>query len=121
EAQVVRLALLYALLDCSTHIREEHLHAALAIWDFVEQSARFIFGDSLGDPVADEILKALRRNPTGMTRTEISGLFNRNRTAGQIGAALKLLQREGKIRCERVDDGKGRPAEIWFPIGAKTV
>jgi len=58
EAQVVRLALIYALLDCAREIRAEHLRAALAIWTYCEASARFIWGDSLGDPTADEILRA---------------------------------------------------------------
>ncbi|HEX5422265.1 MAG TPA: hypothetical protein VFW94_01855, partial [Candidatus Acidoferrales bacterium] len=43
EAQVIRLALLYALLDCSDCIRSEHLRAALAFWQYCEDSARFIF------------------------------------------------------------------------------
>src|SRR5437763_14431983 len=53
EAQVMRLACLYALLDCSTVISRKHLEAALALWQYCENSARFIFGDDLGDPVAD--------------------------------------------------------------------
>ena len=61
EAQVLRLSMLYALLDCSDEIRVPHLVAALALWDYCEKSARWIFGDALGDPVADAILSALRR------------------------------------------------------------
>src|SRR5262249_33876043 len=53
EAHVLRLSTLYAVLDCSTVVRPEHLLAALAVWDFCEASARYVFGDSLGDPVAD--------------------------------------------------------------------
>ena len=120
EAQVVRLALIYALLDCSHEIRQEHLCAALALWEYCEASARYIFGDALGDPLADEILAALRRNPAGLTRTEISGLFNRHRTAGQIGIALKLLLKEAKVRTETLDSG-GRPAEVWLAIGEPVV
>jgi hypothetical protein len=60
EAHTARLALTYALLDGTTKIRAEHLRAALAIWDYSAASARFIWGDALGNPVADEILKALR-------------------------------------------------------------
>ena len=60
EAQTMRLACIYALLDCSPLVHREHLLAALALWDYCEASARGIFGDSLGDPVADEILRALR-------------------------------------------------------------
>ena len=55
ESQVMRLACVYALLDCSAEIRVEHLNAALAVWQYCHDSARFIFGDSLGDPTANEI------------------------------------------------------------------
>ena len=123
EAQSVRLALLYALLDCSSEIRKVHLMAALAVWDFCEQSARWIFGDATGDPVADEILAALRRNgDTGLTRTQISSLFQRNKNAGQIGRALSSLLQRGRIRAVVGEsDGSGRPAERWIAIGSSFV
>ena len=73
EAQVIRLSLIFALLDMKDTIAPEHLEGAMAIWAYCEASALRIFGDSLGDPVADDILRALRLSgPGGMTRTEIS-------------------------------------------------
>src|SRR5262249_3255281 len=92
EAQVVRLALIYALLDGAGQIDVPHLKAALAFWEYCESSAAFIFGDLLGDPVADEIAPALHHaGPEGMTRTAIRDLFGRHRPADRIGAALALL------------------------------
>lgn len=114
EAQVIRLALIYALLDLKTEIGREHLKAALALWEYVEGSARHIFGDALGDPVADTILRALRqRGNTGMTRTEIRDLFGRHRSAGQIDRALALLVAQGKAGKREGPDTGGRSAEIW--------
>ena len=73
---------IYALMDLSNVIKVEHLQAALAVWDYCERSARFIFGDSLGDPVADEILKALKEaGQPGMTRTDIFNYFGRHKNA----------------------------------------
>jgi hypothetical protein len=70
EAQAVRLATIYAVLDQSGEIRREHILAALAVWDYAEESARYIFGDASGDPEADAILDALRNAGTGgLTRT----------------------------------------------------
>jgi hypothetical protein len=40
EAHTVRLALIYALLDCSDVIGLEHLEAALAFWCYSAASAR---------------------------------------------------------------------------------
>ena len=65
EAHVVRLALLYALIDQAHEIALEHLDAALALWEYAAASARWVFGDSLGDPLADEIYRALLDEPTG--------------------------------------------------------
>ena len=59
EAQVMRLSCLYALLDLSDTIRLEHLSAGLALWAYCEDSAKYIFGETLGDPLADEIKRVL--------------------------------------------------------------
>jgi len=40
EAQVLRLSVLCAALDCSDLIRAEHLLGALAVWRYCEVSAR---------------------------------------------------------------------------------
>jgi DNA replicative helicase MCM subunit Mcm2 (Cdc46/Mcm family) len=114
EAQVIRLATLYALLDNSSHIEVAHLKAGLAIWEYCEASAAYIFGDAVGDPVADEILRALRQaGEAGMTRTAIRDLFGRNRSGDRIGAALALLMGKGRAKGELKETG-GRPVEIWF-------
>ena len=114
EAQTVRLALLYAVLDGSNQIKRPHLRAALALWQYCEDSARYIFGDSLGDPLADQLLRALR-DAGGMSRTQIHNLFKRNQPAEKIEAALAVLVKHGKVRREmRTEKGKrGRPEEFW--------
>jgi hypothetical protein len=118
EAQVMRLACVYALLDCSELIQAEHLMAALAVWQYCEASARFIFGDSLGDATADEILRELRNHPQGMTRSEIREHFSRNKSAAEIGRAVGVLQEYGLARMERrrEQEGQTRPTERWFAI-----
>ncbi len=100
EAQVLRLSALYALLDCSTTIRVEHLVAALAVWDYCEASARYIFGDAVGDPIADRILAALRTEGP-KSQTELSALFGRHIEAHRIARALDTLRRAGLIASER--------------------
>jgi hypothetical protein len=113
EAHALRLSCLYALLDRSTVVTVPHLAAALEVWRYCEDSCRFIFGDSLGDVTADTIRAALRRNPDGITRTEISGLFDRHKAADQVTRALELL-RSQKMAEFRSRPTKGRPAERWF-------
>jgi hypothetical protein len=114
EAQVLRLSMLYALLECSNEIRLPHLVAALALWDYCEKSARWIFGDALGDPAADTILSELRRvGKAGLTRSQISALFGRHRTATEIELALCLLREKGLAHSESAGTD-GRTAEVWF-------
>jgi hypothetical protein len=116
--QVIRIALIYAVLDNSTVIDLPHLRAGLAVWEFCEESAIQIFGDSLGDPVADTILAALKAvGSAGKSRTEISGLFGRHQTSEQIREALNLLLKYRKARSESVErDGPGRSTEVWFAV-----
>jgi hypothetical protein len=112
EAQVIRLALIYALLDRCAEIDFGHLRAALAVWEFCESSVRYIFGDALGDPIADEILRQLRAAKDGLNRTQIRDLFGRHRTADRIGLALSTLERSGRAKMVQRDSG-GRPIEVW--------
>jgi hypothetical protein len=113
EAHVMRLALLYALLDRSTVIQAPHLLAALALWEYAERSVYFIFGDSLGDPLADELLRLLRANPEGLTRNDLMNYLSRHQTSERIGRALGLLLQHCRARREQQGTG-GRPAERWF-------
>jgi len=101
------------VLDGAGEIRREHLGAALAVWDYCEASARYVFGNALGDPTADAIAKALRTAPAGMTRTDLRDHFHRKKPEGEITRALLLLHQKGLARFEREDTG-GRPAERWF-------
>jgi hypothetical protein len=115
EAQVMRLAIVYAILDESKLVRLEHLQAALALWDYCERSAKYIFGSALGDPLADAILKALREHPEGMDRTAIREHFSRNKSAEEIQGALLVLLENGLARREKQETA-GRPREVWFPL-----
>ena len=120
EALTMRLACLFALLDQSLSIRIEHLTAALSVWEYCEDSARYIFGDSLGDPDADLVKRTLDENPKGLTRTEISHLFGRNKNASQIQRALDCLIRNGSVYSTMQGADNGRPTERWFSMRQST-
>jgi len=115
EPQVMRLAMIFALLDLSYVIRVEHLMAALVIWDYCEASARYVFGESLGDPMADEIQRVLNIRPEGMTLTEISHLFKRHKKSSQIRRALDSLLGNGTA-FPITEKGDGRSPERWFSM-----
>jgi hypothetical protein len=120
EAHTARLALLYAVLDCSPEIQPEHLYAALALWQYSADSAAYIFGDSLGDRQADELLRALRAaGDAGMSRTAIRDHFSKNLTDARSRALLETLQGSGLARSERRATG-GRPSDVWFAAGRRS-
>lgn len=117
ETQVIRLALLYTLLDGEDEIAPVHLRAALALWEYCEDSARYIFGESVGSAFADELLRVLRESG-GMSRTAIRDTFSRNQKHETISAALNLLREHDLIESETRATGKrGRPTEFWVPTG----
>lgn len=112
EAQVMRLALVYAIADGAPSIGRIHLEAALALWRYCRDSVRYLFGEATGDPVADEIRKALQDRGT-LTRTEIRDLLGRNVQAGRISRALAILAQAGLAHMHMDESKPGRPAEVW--------
>lgn len=115
EAYVVRLSVVYALLDKSEQIRPEHLHAALAVWKYAEDSVRSIFKERTGDLLADAIFTALIENPDGLDRTAISDLFNGHKSSDEIFASLDLLANLG-LATSQFETTDGRDREIWFVV-----
>lgn len=112
--QCRRLALIYALMDESSEIEARHVLAALAVWERAEASAKWIFGSTLGDRVADELLRAIRAaGAGGMTRTDIRDLFKKHAPAERIGVALDLLASKGLAARAEVKPGAGRTPEVW--------
>ncbi len=118
EPLVLRLAMLYALIDGGSEIDVPHLMAGCAVWEYCQQSASWIFGDQLGDPDGDLLLSHLRQRPEGITRTEIHGLFGRNRSATQVSRALTSLEEKNLARrVEEMPDGDRRlRTERWFAV-----
>lgn len=112
EAQVLRLAGLYALLDMRTQVDAVHLEAALALWDFADECAKGIFGERYGDPVADAIWEAVGKSDTGLTQTDVNKLFSGNTSAARIGSATARLIKEGRITTGQKDTG-GRPVTVY--------
>jgi len=96
EAHVLRLSLLYALLDSSSEIRPEHLRAAIAFWDYCERSVGHIFGGTTGDADGDKLLTALSNGP--MTRSDITRLYGGHRTAEWLDAKLAHMVRTGRVQ-----------------------
>lgn len=86
-----------------------------------QKTLRKIEGKLEADPdrpnsLGEEILRALHASPGGLTRSEINGLFDRNKASSEINRALMALHNSGLVGFEKVPT-KGRPAERWFAVG----
>jgi hypothetical protein len=114
----MRLACIYALMDLSAVVRPEHVEAAIALWDFCERSATYIFGDQLGDRDADNLLSALRSSPLGLDRTQIyRDVFGKHKSRDQITRVLQRLLESGLVRQEVESGTGGRPRTVFYAIG----
>ncbi len=112
EAHVIRLALIYTLLDAERRIQPQHLRSALALWDYAARSAAWALGHATGDPLAEQIHTALTRSPNGLTRTQIRDLCQRNIPADRVEQTLAALTTAGRAHHRQTLTG-GRPAELW--------
>ncbi len=104
EAHVMRLALLFALLDQSEAIQVVHLEAAYALWKYCEASVIRIFGEHLLSKRARKIWDALGEKPR--TMTELYGLFGNNANKAEIDAALSELGNLIEIRLHGAGGGR---------------
>jgi hypothetical protein len=115
---VLRLSCIFALLDKEKFITPQHLEAALAVWQYCEDSARYIFGNNTGDKLANKILSLLRESKNnGLTKTDIHDLTGRSYEADRINAALKTLFENRLARFENLKPADGKKTvEKWFAI-----
>ncbi len=111
DTQVLRLSLIYALLDCSPRIEPVHLDAAGAVWSYCRQSAAWLFGGRSGDPGADRIIAILTAMPNrSATRRELQEACARHLYGARLDRALERLEERGVIVRMSVPTG-GRPAQ----------
>ena len=106
EAQTLRLSVAYALLDGAPLVEPPHLEAALAVWRYCEASAYAIFGDLLGDPVADRLFEAIRdAGDEGLDGAGQHAVFGRHVSATRLALARALLESKGLIVTETEETG----------------
>jgi hypothetical protein len=110
EAQVLRLSMIYALMDCSATIKTPHLQAALAFWNYSEQSVSLIFDDLLGDANVDRVWDYLRTLGR-LSRSMIHSILGRNASTGEIDRITGVLQTLGRAEW-RKENGH----DVLYPI-----
>ena len=101
-AHIRRLALIYALLDEFDVVETRHLQAAKKMWDYCQESAKFIFTGTTAEQ--DQIVAFVRRNREVTLAQIREDLFKRNKRAGWIETQVSSLVRSGSAGIARKDD-----------------
>ena len=114
EAQMLRLSVAYALMEGSRVIDVPHLLAARAVWAYSEATVAYVYGDAMGDEVADRMLAELRRaGDGGIDGTGLSSLFGRHVSAKRLELARKRLIERGLAYTTTEQTG-GRPRVLTY-------
>jgi hypothetical protein len=129
---VKRLAFIYALADRSYDaagnvvIEDDHLRAALAVWDYCSDSAAYVFGGGVDAATAESekaarlayrALAYCRDAGRPVSRTELGEhLFGSHYKAGNVDAVAEYAVTHHLLTVTAGDRSKpGRPAELYVP------
>jgi hypothetical protein len=115
--QVLRLALVYCLLDGANEIRREHLAAAMAVWRYLLASCRYVFGAEVkSNPDLDKLSAAVREaRPGGLTRTQVNDMFRGRKNKDELDVLIdQLAQLPGYelASIPRADGRKGKGSTL---------
>jgi hypothetical protein len=111
EAQVIRLALIFAILSLHTQIERGDLQAAIAFWSYCQDSALYIFGGEQTDRRKAKILTVLKTQPR-LTRNEIrEQIFQKHITSDALTNILNELVKEQLIEII-IEQTGGAPRQV---------
>lgn len=114
EAQVMRMALIQAVINRHSEITSDDLEAAFAIFSYCKASLNYIYGFQTGDRLADRIKDFLDdAGLVGLTRTDISNRLNKNQTSAEITNALSLLL-AAQLAVKTHEQTNKKGTERWF-------
>lgn len=111
-----RVALVHALVDGDKTVAADHLERAIALTEYARRGIPWVFGDTVGDPLAAllfrELVAAGRLTRTQITRFVIRDPQKRQAAIDELlrinRAVLVQVQTRGRVRHEL------RPAELLY-------
>lgn len=113
EAHVLRLSMIYALLDGSSRIKLVHLKAALECWRYCQDSALYIWGDFTQNGIAEKIRAALSdAGKNGLTRSQLNRELGGRIAVDDYEPELRKMIQAGEI-IEFSKPTTGRPVTIY--------
>jgi hypothetical protein len=113
-AYVLRMAMVYAILDRAKLIQPEHLIAAEAVWDYSVATAHWVWGDISTNKVLTDVWNTLRGlGGQGIKRWDLHEQVGKHHGKKRFGEALDHLESVGFALRTKEPTG-GRPAELWM-------
>lgn len=110
---ILRIALIYAVLDRCKQIDVPHLEAAKAFWDYCDATCAHLFGDPKKDDELAKVMEALKKNPAGLTKGEICRkAFHGKMRAAKLDELLAQAQGTGQV-VRGIRQTGGGPKAIW--------
>ena len=105
-------------MDRSETIQREHLKAALALWKYSVDSAKFIFGTKTGNLIADRIHAECRAvYPEPLADADVVyEIFHNHVQALQLETAAALLAKAGLVERtigKGLGRGRGKSTGLW--------
>jgi hypothetical protein len=114
RTHLLRLAMIYAILHCRVCINENHLKAAVAVWDYAKQTVRRIFGHMKGSSVAERIYDFILISGEVSTR-EICDHLTRNVSSKEIYLAIHSLESQKLVRTFTEKSGSKNIQKVKLP------
>jgi hypothetical protein len=112
EAQVLRLAMVFALAAVRAEVTADDLAAAVDLWRYCRASAETIFA-GVHDALFHKIAEAIQACP-GITRSQLHERLGWKLGSTQLVEALARVRAAGLAMPEKEKTG-GRPVERWHP------
>lgn len=106
-----RLGLVYALMDGSNVVEEQHLRAGYALVNYSHASAAYVLGTTSGNPDLDKLMTAVRNaGADGLKKAEVTKLFSHHNRQQRADLIKDLLEFPGFSEEEMKT--AGRPAKV---------
>jgi hypothetical protein len=115
-SHLLRVTLIYAVMDGGTVVRIEHVKAALAFVLYAMESTLTIFSQQEMSSTTSKILNLIEKSGVnGLTRTQLTAQLSNHVKSDQRDAAISELAASGLIAITTRSSG-GRPAEIYVSV-----
>jgi hypothetical protein len=112
EARTLRMSIIHALLDGQAVIERRHIDAAIAVWNYCDESARGLFGATTSNKDVDRLAEELHTVGTaGLDGRGLNRLFggNSSRAARARHESIRL-----HIAVEGTEKTRGRPRSTLY-------